>query len=238
MHPIERLRWVARGGDADPLAVVEAAEALAAFADDPAGLVTACRRLLERCPGFGPLWWMASRVLCALDPDLEAYQAAGELERDPTPARLAGELPAEADRVVVLGSGATARGLLRWLDSAGAEVEVAAAGRRPARLKGASLALLEAQAAAPAGVAVAPGTGALARAAREAGVPLWLVAGVGRVLPPRLHEALVARAGDAVEVLPASLFDRVAGPEGLVDTDAALRRADCPVAPELLHFPG
>ena len=42
MHPIERLRWVARAPEADVgLAAVESAEALAAFADDPPGLVIA-----------------------------------------------------------------------------------------------------------------------------------------------------------------------------------------------------
>jgi hypothetical protein len=224
VHPIERLRWVARSGDAgDPLAVVEAAEALAAFADDPAGLVTACRRLLERGPGFGPLWWMASRVLCALDPAAEAYRAAAELERDATVARLVLELPGGA---VVVGD----PGLRRRLAAAGVEIEVGPGA--------ASLALLEAQAAGPTGFAVAPGSGTLARAARQAGAPVWLVAGVGRVLPARLYDILVARAKRTVEVLPVSLADRVAGPDGLHTPAVALARVDCPVAPELLHFPG
>jgi hypothetical protein len=216
---------VARSGEAgDPLAVVEAAEALATFADDPAGLVTACRRLLERGPGFGPLWWMASRVLCALDPAAEAYAAATDLERDATVARLALELP---EGPVVAGS----TGLRRRLAAAGAEVEVMVSGA-------ASLALLEAQAAGPDGFAAAPGSGTLARAARQAGVPVWLVAGVGRVLPARLYEALIARAGDTVEVLPLSVVDRVAGPDGIHTPAVALARTDCPTAPELLHFPG
>ena len=62
MHPIERLRWVARSPEGDlSLAAAEAAEALACFADDPAGLVIASRRLIERRPAAGPLWWLASR---------------------------------------------------------------------------------------------------------------------------------------------------------------------------------
>ena len=47
MHPIERLRYVARAaGEGPGLLAGEAAGALAAFADDPQGLVTACRRLV------------------------------------------------------------------------------------------------------------------------------------------------------------------------------------------------
>ena len=224
VHPIERLRWVARSGDAaDPLAVVEAAEALAAFADDPAGLVTACRRLLERGPGFGPLWWMASRVLCALDPAAEAYRAAADLERDPTFPRLLLELP---EGKVAVGD----RGLRRRLADAGVEIQMSGAA--------ASVLLLEARAAGPSGFAVAPGSGSLARAAGRAGVPVWVVAGVGRVLPARLFDSLVARAAGSVEVLPVSLVDRVAGADGVHAPSVALARFDCPVAPELLHFPG
>jgi hypothetical protein len=224
MHPIERLRWVARSGETgDPLAVVEAAEALASFAGDPPGLVTACRRLLERGPGFGPLWWMASRVLCSLDPEAEAYAAATELEGDATVVRLALELPTGP---VVVGSSS----LRRRLAAAGAEVEVMMSGE-------ASLALLEAQAAGPSGFAAAPGSSALARAARQAGVAVWLVAGVGRVLPARLYEAVLRRAGGSVEVLPVSAVDRVAAPDGIHPPAVALARSDCPIAVELLHFP-
>src|SRR5436309_590767 len=91
MHPIERLRWVARAPEGDlSLVAAEAAEALAAFAGDPAGLVIASRRLIERRPAAGPLWWLASRVLCSLDPGFEAVAAAAELaggRRRPGPAR-------------------------------------------------------------------------------------------------------------------------------------------------------
>ena len=73
MHPIERLRYVARASGADQAVLVrETAGALAAFADDPAGLVTACRRIVSRHPGSGPLWWLCSRVLTATEPMREA----------------------------------------------------------------------------------------------------------------------------------------------------------------------
>ena len=101
MHPIERLRWVARSPEGDLSAVAaEAAEALAGFADDPAGLVVASRRLIERRPEAAPLWWLASRVLCSLEPEFEAIAAAADLERDRTPVTLAGDLPGGTVSVV------------------------------------------------------------------------------------------------------------------------------------------
>jgi hypothetical protein len=265
VHPIERLRWVARAPEADVgLAAVEAAEALAGFAGDPPGLVIACRRLIERRPSAGPLWWLASRVLCALDPGAEAYAAMTDLERDPTDTLLSLELPGgtiavvgwpelasralrAAERVAVVepgpGSGVSpgsreGRRLVRRLEDLGLEARILgpeAAARRSA------LVLLEAHAAGPAGFVAAAGSTALARAARQASVPVWLVAGVGRRLPGPLYDALTAHLhldpGEP-EVLGYDAVDEVAGPGGRTDPAAATRaRADCPVAPELLHLP-
>src|SRR5687768_16760346 len=102
MHPIERLRHVARADGARPsLLVQEAASALASFGSDPAGMVTACRRLVDRHPAVGPMWWLAARVLCADDPVAEAFRAAGEVEADPTPRVLAARVPMEGAVAVV-----------------------------------------------------------------------------------------------------------------------------------------
>ena len=69
MHPIERLRYVARASGAPQGALVqETAAALASFGSDPQGLVTACRRIVSRQPTSGPLLWLAARVLTAGDP--------------------------------------------------------------------------------------------------------------------------------------------------------------------------
>ncbi|MGH8997806.1 MAG: hypothetical protein ACRDY7_00255, partial [Acidimicrobiia bacterium] len=79
MHPIERLRWVARTPQGDPaLIVCEAAEALASFGGDAAGLVVACRRLIERRPGCALLWTLSARMLCAFDPVDEAWRTVVE----------------------------------------------------------------------------------------------------------------------------------------------------------------
>jgi hypothetical protein len=83
------------------------------------------------------------------------------------------------------------------------------------------------------------GSRAAAAVARQAGVPVWLVAGVGRLLPERMWAPLRDRvrtdeAWDAdEEVVPLELVDRVVGPVGVQEVADALRRTDCPVVPEL-----
>lgn len=256
---------MARAPEADVgLAAMEAAEALAAFAHEPAGLVIACRRLIERRPAAGPLWWLASRVLCSLDPVAEAYAAMADLESDPTDALLSLELPGgtiavvgwpeiaaraleSAERVAVVesdpGPGVSrnrsdGRRLVHRLEDHGIDARIRgteAAARR------AALVLLEAHAAGPSGFVATAGSADLARAARAASVPVWLVVGVGRRLPGALYDALTTHLHldpGAPEVLAYDTVDEVAGPEGRTDRVAATAgRADCPVASELLHLP-
>jgi hypothetical protein len=283
MHPIERLRWVARSpeGDASVMAV-EAADALAGFADDPAGLVIASRRLIERRPAAAPLWWLASRVLCSLEPAFEAMDAAADLERDRTPVALAGDLPGgtiavvdwpdqaaaalrmrgrmggggTADRVVVVASSTPAQGgrlsrrggwepepdawgCVDWLQSNGVDARLLQAGEVTAAAKRCVLALLEASAVGPESFLAPAGSAVLASAARDAKRPVWLVAGVGRILPGPLYDALVRRVGDdpAFEVVALDAVDEIAGPTGPVPR-ARLVRPSVPVAAELLRFSG
>ena len=264
MHPIERIRHVARAEGVGPSALArEAACALAGFGNDPAALVTACRRLVDRHPTMGPMWWVAARVLAAADPIDEAHKAADELESDPTPGQVTARIPTEG-RVTVLGWPEHAGWALRrsgglelcivdvagqWsslidrLDRAGLEpVEVPESGLGVAA-SSSTLVLLEADALGPDGFLAAAGSHAAAAVARSAGVPVWLVAGRGRVLPKRLWEALCSRldADDEPwlaeeEVVPLSLVDSVIGPNGPTSPEDAVRRADCPIAPELLRM--
>jgi hypothetical protein len=264
VHPIERLRMVARAtGEGPELLAREAAGAMAAFCDDPAGLVTACRRLVDRQPTSGPMWWLAARVLAASDPAAEAWQAADELDADDTPAIVAAAVPDDATVVVVGWPEQAGRALRRRGDldvlvvNAGGEGDRFA--RRLARLDvsadcvpdvaaGAAVAasdlvLLEASALGPTGFVGRAGSRAAAAVAKTAGIPVWVVAGAGRVLPGRLWDALLARLdtlADAPwladeEVVPLALADQVVGPAGAQDAARAPRRADCPIAPELLR---
>ena len=226
MHPIERLRYVARAGWAGPAALgAEAAYALADLADhEPAAVVPACRRLLERNPSCGPLWWVAARMCSAGDPGAEAERCAEELDDDPTAEVLADALPA-GSRVVRHGGVA---------EAAAADVVV-----------------LEADAIGPTGMVLDPDDRGLLEAARLCEAEIWVVGGAGRVLPPRLWHALCARlesAGDAprrrgpfdddgprsVVVEELRGVTRIVGPSGAQGVAEALARPGCPEPPELV----
>jgi hypothetical protein len=262
VHPIERLRYVARASGADQtLLVRETAQALSAFRGDPSGLVAACRRIVDRHPTSAPLWWLCARVLTSPDGQREAWAAVDEIEGDTTAAELAFALPEDSTVCVIgwpelvgealpprgdvevlaidaLGEGS---GLVRRLGMVGVDaVDVPTSGLGAA-VCSSDVLLLEAVAVGPTGFVGVSGSLAAAATARHAEVPVWLTAGVGRLLPARMWEALAGRRATRAadpwdldeEVVPLSLVDQVCGPAGLTSVDVALRRTDCPVAPEL-----
>jgi hypothetical protein len=261
VHPIERLRYVARasGADQGPL-VREAAQALGHFRNDPQGMVTACRSVLGRQPASGALWWLCSRALCAEDPMAEAWQVSEELDRDPTARELAHALPDAATicvlgwpevvgdalvrrgdaEVLVVDTHAEGSGLVRRLLHADTEaIDVPLPGLGAA-VAASQLLLLEASVVGPEGFVGVAGSHAAAAVAHHADVPVWLVAGVGRLVPRRVWESLVRRLDRAEpwesddDVTPLDLVDRIAGPKGPLPVADALRRIDCPIVPELL----
>lgn len=188
MHAIERLRWVA-GSRRIPAAELaeEAAWALAELAEvDPVALVPACRRLLERHPGCGPLWWLSACVLSAADGAEAAVTCAMALADDPTDEHVE-DTVAESGRIVRRGSLA---------DVAGADAVLVVGHAVGGAELSAAAALVE------------PEHHRLAAAAADLGIPIWLRAGVGCQLPPRLWEAALASVGVDAE---AGLDDR-AGP--------------------------
>ncbi len=265
MHPIEHLRYVARASGADPsLLVRETAGALAGMLRvEPAGLVPACRRLVERHLTVGPVWWLSARVLTAPDPLRAAGAAASEMEGDPTARALAAALPDDITITVVgwpevAGAGLRRRGdvevlvadalgegsiLARRLEDAVARATVVPDAGVAAAVVVSDLVVIEATAAGPSGVLATLGSHSAAAVAASRGVPVWVVAGVGRVLPERLWDSLLARLDlgptepwdRPVELVPAALVSAVVGPDGLFDPDEGLAQATCPVAPELLR---
>ncbi|MDQ1396930.1 MAG: hypothetical protein QOG64_2189 [Acidimicrobiaceae bacterium] len=268
MHPIERLRYVARASGAEPSILVrETAAALAGVAaDDAVGLVPACRRLVDRHITTGPMWWLAARMLTAADPIAEAWVAADEIDRDPTSALVARELPDEATvtligwpplaaaglrsrgdlEVLVIDTAGDGSALVRRLEGAGVDaVDVAECGLAAA-VTVSDLLVIEALAAGPPGVIATAGSHAAAAVARHAGTPVWLVSGVGRVLPVAMWDALTRRLDEGEdepwdrleELVPSDLVDAVIGPEGLETTATGLARTTCPIAPELLRAVG
>ncbi|HXQ43979.1 MAG TPA: hypothetical protein VN816_05040 [Acidimicrobiales bacterium] len=214
MHPIERLRYVARSGWGAPdVLAAEAAWALADLAvrEAPA-VLPACRRLLDRHPGCGPMWWVAARMVTAGDPVAEGEHCADALECDQTDELLDEALP-DGARVVRRGG---------MGDVASADIVV-----------------IQADALGPGGMVVDADVLGLLEAARVVEVPVWVEAGVGRILPPRLWEALTRKLATTTElrsgvVADLAAVERVVGPSGAQPPRLALAGTDCPEPPELL----
>jgi hypothetical protein len=261
MMPFERLRAIARHGIDDRTLVTEAADCLAEFEDDAAGLVVTCRRLLQHHPECGPLWWLCARVLAAPDTSEAAWEAEQRVRDDRTPARLAALLPfPHEEPVAVLGWPELAGEALgsrpdldvivvrgydrdeswrRRLSRTGATARPV--GPAEAQALEPSHVLAEVVAASPTEALVAEGTtDLLAELTAGRTALVWLVAGVGRVLPDRLFDVLREQLGSPAahgfELLDTEVADRVAGPTGLDRPTNLARRLDCPVAPELLRI--
>jgi len=256
--PAERLRSVTRRNVDDDRLAAAAADALAGFADEPASLVVACRRVLAHHRAHGALWWVCSRILAAADPAAAAHLAERELEADRTGDRLGASLPLldEGEVVTVVGyTGTVDDALLERFDLVTMAVRVdgddpfAALRRRrsdhavrvvdswdpvlehTARLLVSATAIGPERALVPAGATEV--LDLIGMGARE----VWLVGGVGRVLPARVYEMIVSSLGPESEFEEISMqrFDRVAGPRGLERPADATARVDSPVVPELLR---
>ncbi len=263
--PAERLRAVTRRGVDEGALAVEAADALAGFARDPASLVVACRRLLAHHAADGRLWWVCARILAASDAVSAAREAGRLLDADRTADRIGATLPLleEGELVAAIGwPPAVDQALAERLDVDAVAVRVEGADPTRAlryrrtdrtvrvveawdpRLSAVTHLLVPAFAIGPDRALVPAGAiDAIAtiRDARE----VWLVGGVGRVLPARLFDAAVLGVTapvdelvDVDDVIPEELslqrVDRLAGPRGVEPTHEAAARVDCPVVPELL----
>lgn len=263
MHPIERLRMVARAGREDAtLLGREAASALASLGADPAGLVTACRGLVARQPTCGPVWWVAARVLSAADATTEAWRAGDELARDSTAGALAYELPEDATALVLGRPEVASEALLRRgdvralvvdaLDEGGSLVNMLRRAEGDAILvpesgvgaavAAASVVVVEAFALGPSGLVATAGSAAAAALARQHGVPVWAAAATGRLLPEPLWEGLAAGLGrradpwdELEELVPLDWVDVVVGPRGAATPAEAVASPTCPAAPELVR---
>src|SRR4051794_41294726 len=82
--------------------VRETATAIADLDLDPSGLVVACRRIVERHPTSGPLWWLCARMLTSAEPLAAARAAVDEIEADGTVDELTDAIP-DGATVVTIG---------------------------------------------------------------------------------------------------------------------------------------
>lgn len=262
MHPIEHLRYVARARGADPADLArEAAMALASLRADHANLVIASRRIVERHPEAGQLWWLCAQLLVADDPSTLAWELASRLADDPVADALARAIPDDVT-VVTVGNPTTiadalvqrddvrvlcadsefgAGDLIRRLDRAGVECEPISTDALPRAIATADAVLVQAAAACPGRILARSGSQVVAAVARTASTPVWLVAGTGTRLPAPYVDEVARRAldGDRWEAtlddLPVGLVDVVVDERGVSSHAQAALRADCAFAPELLR---
>jgi hypothetical protein len=262
VHPIERLRYVARarGADAESL-VRETAGALRGLGLDMSGLVVACRRIVERHPTSGPLWWLCARMLTSTDPLLAARAAVGEIEEDATVDELTAAIPDGATvvtigwpdliglaiarrgdiRVLAVDAGHEGSSFVQRLERVDVESELVPTEAAAIAVAAADLVLIEAGALDVTTVIAPTGSALLAAAAGLHGTPAWVVAGCGRRLPAPMILAIMDRVAHQsidpwsreVEAFPTALVSHVVGPRGRLAADEV--RAECEMAPELLR---
>ena len=262
MHPIERLRYVARADGAGPaLLVRETALALCEMEFDPQSLILACRRIVERHPTMAQLWWLCANVLASPEPFARARELALVIERDETPGHLDDALPDDAQVVIVGWPFTTVKCLAQRGDALMLVVDSHGEGEALVdRLHDAEIAaelvpfeclasavaqcdvvVIEALAAGPAAVLAVGGARGVVETARALGKPTWLVAGAGTRLPSVLFDGMRTalqldtdwHAG--LDIIDVSRFDRVIGPEGAHDDTQVALVPECPASTELLR---
>jgi len=242
--------------------VRETAGAVAGLDLDPAGLVVACRRIVERHGTSGPLWWLCANLVTSANPFREAWGLSDHIEGDPTPAQLLELLPDGATVCVVgwpdlAGEALIRRGditalvidaddsgssFVRRLQRADVDAEEVSAAGTAAAVAASDLVIVEAVAAGPDGALCSLGSHAAAAVGYCSETPVWLVAGRGRRLPLQMWAAMQQRLDDSddgwnldVEVVPLAMISTVIGEFGAADADAAAMAAECPMAFELLR---
>ena len=216
MHPIERLRYVARAGSApDSFLVAEAVPALNAFAHDPNAMLVALKGLISRQPESPGLLCLAAHMIHALEPVAAGWAFADSLEEDQTLDIAETIAITEAGGTDVIDSIASGIDPQFDLD---AETDIS--------------------------VLCPAGTTAWIAHAREAGRSVAVVTPLGSRLPALLWERFrnhQERLGDGTsghsgehELISLDVFDDVIGPTGLTPLDAW--QSDSPDVAEVARF--
>ncbi|MGA1658035.1 MAG: hypothetical protein ACO38O_03135 [Ilumatobacteraceae bacterium] len=262
MHPIERLRYVARADGAGPGVLVrETALALCDMDMDPPSLVLACRRIVERHPSMAQLWWLCANVLTAAEPFARARALALVVERDETPGHLDDVLGDDV-RVVIIGwpfntvkclaqrgdalmlvidSHGEGEALVDRLHDAEIAAELVPFEYLAGAIESADVVIVEALACGPDAVLAVGGSRTVVDTARAHGKPVWLVAGSGTRLPGVLWDGMLAglevhsdwRSG--LDVIPGASFSKMVGPHGAVDDVLGNLEPECAPTTELLR---
>lgn len=236
--------------------------ALGSLRVDPANLVIACRRIVERHPELGPVWWLCAHLLTSNDPSGLAWEMADEIDDDTAERQIAAALPDEAIvltigwpeiggaalmrrgdvRVLCADSRFQASSFMQRLERFEVECEPVPAESLARAAALADFVLLETIAASPTRVLAPVGSHVVAAVAASTGTPVWLAAGIGRRLPVRYVDAIAERVlGESavwdleVDDVPVGLVTHVGSVDGVSDDVTGSLRPDCPFAPELLR---
>ena len=267
VHPIEHLRYLARARGADSASLVrEAATALASLRADHANLVIACRRIVERHPQAGQLWWMCARLLTSDDPTSLAWQIADEVADDPVSRVLAAALDNDVTvltigwpdvageaivrrgdvRVLCADSRHEASGFVQRLERCEVDCEPIPAESIARAAREADVVIVEAAAASARRLIAPVGSHVLAAVGRSVDTPVWLVTPTGTRLPVEYVDAIGSQVIDAsassaswdldLDDLPTGLVSHVVTADGVTADVSDGLAADCPFAPELLRF--
>ena len=261
MHPIEHLRYVARATGADPVALVsETAQALFGLHMEPAGLVLAARRIVERHPTCAPLWWLCAQSLSALDPFERLYELESEIDKDATTDHLLAQI-SEAQTVCIVGWSPTAlealvqRGDCKALviDSFGSadsavnalervevEAETVSVEHASRAIEMCDMVVLDALGCGPDEFLMTSGSHGVAALAYVVQKPAVVTARRGTRLPAELWESMKSRNFDSqrpwrteVDVVPRELLRAVVGPLGIVEASLSVV-AECAPTTEML----
>jgi len=241
VHPLERLRYVAR----NPLAptkplIAESAAVLASLSHDPAGLLTSCRNLLRRRGHCGPLVWMAARMVASTDCHDEVLEIAKAIDCDTADWKLDDAMATLSDdfttlKVVAVGHICAIKTNLYIIPDwpcTGPE--------NPGRAAEADVVVVASDCAGPHEALVPVEALPVVETARESGTPVWLFTGAGRMLPQAMWAPLKQRLipDDLAEMdLVVLNLDRyvngVVTPTGLFTAKEAGEQSDCPIVVEL-----
>jgi FAD/FMN-containing dehydrogenase len=229
VHPLEQLRYLARGWESgEEFPAQEAAAVLADLAgENPASLLQACRRLIEYFPSAGAAWWLSARALSAPEPVEGIWVAADELANDPTSRLLSQDLPTGGAVAVPEPSSVVMAALRRRRDV-----------QLQRRSAGAYLCIVAARAAGPGSVLVGRHSASAIAAGARAGNDVWAVVERGSLLPGPLWDQLVQRALPVtrMEVVEASAFSAVIGDQGSGPFEDVMSKPSCPPIAELLGW--
>jgi len=257
MHPIEHLRYVARARGADPVSLVrETAAALSGLGHESAGIVLAARRIVQRHPTCGPLWWLCSHVLGALDPFAAMRNCEEEIKNDSTikslrnavsqdavvcvvgwPTAVLNSLASRGDvKLCVVESNGDGDAAVERLISMDVDATLVQFEELARAISSCDVLIVEALAAGSTEVLCSSGSYAVAALGYVMQKPVWLVTACGTRLPAQLWSAMIA--GDAineVDLLSTSLFSRVISKDGVSEDMSQPLVAECPPSTELLR---